>query len=210
MMLDLHSADLMWSALDRKVRNQIRKASKSGLTHHHGCVELIDEFYRVFATNMRDLGTPVYGRRLFEEILSAFPERAHLHVVRLGTETVAAGLTFCTGDRIEVPSASSLREHNALCPNHLLCWNIIERAAGNGCTVLDFGRSTPGHGTFKFKEQWGAAPVPLYWEYQLIDRAEMPNTSPSNPKFHAAIELWKRCPLWIANRVGPVIARSLP
>ena len=78
-----------WERLDRKVRNQIRKAQKSGLTVEQGDHRLLDQFYEVFARNMRDLGTPVYSPRLFAEVLSAFPERAHLHVVRLGSRPVA-------------------------------------------------------------------------------------------------------------------------
>ncbi len=84
----------MWERLDRKVRNQIRKAQKSGLTSEVGGAGLLDEFYRVFARNMRDLGTPVYGRSLFREVLRAFPDRTRIHVVRLNGVPVAAGLTL--------------------------------------------------------------------------------------------------------------------
>jgi FemAB-related protein (PEP-CTERM system-associated) len=200
----------MWERLDRKVRNQIRKAQKSGLAATVGGAELLDEFYAVFARNMRDLGTPVQGRKLFEEVLAAFPERARIHVVRLGTTTVAAGLTYRTRDGVEVPWASSVRDFNSLCPNHLLYWNVIETAVAGGCVVLDFGRSTPHEGTYHVKEQWGAEPLPLTWEYYLLHGTEVPDQSPKNPRFRRAIELWQRCPLWLANAVGPHIVRSIP
>ena len=61
--------------------------------------------------------------------------------------------------------------------------------------MLDFGRSTPDEGTYKFKEQWGAEPVPLHWEYALLRGAVLPNASPTNPKFQLAIEMWKKLPL---------------
>jgi serine/alanine adding enzyme len=199
----------VWEGLDRKVRNQIRKAQKSGLTAERGGAELLADFYTVFARNMRDLGTPVYSRRLFEEVLRAFPERSALHVVRLDGRPVAAGLTFRTAGTVEVPWASSIRDYNSLCPNHLLYWSAIEAAVDRGCDTLDFGRSTPGEGTFKFKEQWGAQPVPLHWEYRLLDGAELPNLSPSNPKYRLMIETWKRLPLPIATRLGPHIVRSI-
>src|SRR5205085_6995396 len=83
------TVDAMWQALDRKVRNQVRKAQKSDLTTVVGGLELLDEFYGVFAQNMRDLGTPVYSRRLFAEVLSTFPDDARLHIVRLGSTPVA-------------------------------------------------------------------------------------------------------------------------
>jgi FemAB-related protein (PEP-CTERM system-associated) len=200
----------MWDRIDRKVRNQIRKAEKSQLTIARGGVELLDEFYAVFRRNMRDLGTPVYSRQLFAEVLGAFPARARLLVVRLNSAPVAAGLSYRTGRLVEVPWASSIRDYNSLCPNHLLYWNVIESAVAEGCDLMDFGRSTPGEGTYKFKEQWGAEPVALHWEYCLVEGTELPDQSPKNPKFRMAIEAWKRLPLPIANLLGPSIVKRIP
>jgi FemAB-related protein (PEP-CTERM system-associated) len=199
----------VWDSLDRKVRNQVRKAQKSGLTVDVGGLDLVDDFYAVFTRNMRDLGTPVYGRQLFEEVLRTFPERTALHVVRLEGRPVAAGLTYRTNGTVEVPWASSVRDYNSLCPNHLLYWSVIERALEQGCDTLDFGRSTPGEGTFKFKEQWGAQPVALHWEYELLDGAAVPNVSPSNPKYRLMIEAWKRLPVPVATILGPRIVRCI-
>ena len=201
---------LSWERLDKKVRNQIRKAQKSDLTVEHGGPELLDAFYAVFSRNMRDLGTPVYSRRFFATVLEVFPERAALHVVRLGSKPVAAGLTFRTRRTVEIPWASSVRDFNHLCPNYLLYWSVLESARANGGHVFDFGRSTPGEGTFKFKEQWGAHPVPLHWEYVLPAGTPIPNTSPTNPKYAAAIALWKRLPLPVANCLGPYVVRGIP
>jgi len=200
----------MWDRLDRKVRNQIRKAEKSGLTAVRGGAELLGEFYRVFARNMRDLGTPVYARRFFAEILAAFPDRTRLVVVRLKDQPVAAALTYRTGGQVEVPWASSVRDYNALCPNHLLYWTVLDAAVSDGCNLLDFGRSTPDEGTYKFKAQWGAVPVPLHWEYAGLEDGRLPDQSPKNPKFRLAIAAWQRLPLWIANAVGPSIVKGIP
>jgi FemAB-related protein (PEP-CTERM system-associated) len=200
----------MWERFDRKVRNQIRKAEKSGLTTDRGGVERLDDFYPVFARNMRDLGTPVYARRFFDEILRAFPGRAEVIVVRAGGTPVAAGVTLRTRETLEVPWASSLREHIALCPNHLLYWTAIQQGLDHGCRLLDFGRSTPDQGTYHFKRQWGAVPVPLFWEYPWIESGGIPDQGPTNPKFKAAIALWKRCPLWLTKMVGPRLGRAIP
>jgi FemAB-related protein (PEP-CTERM system-associated) len=200
----------MWERLDRKVRNQIRKAMKSDLTVERGGADLLADFYPVFARNMRDLGTPVYTRRLFEEVLRAFPDRARLVIVRRAREAIACGLTFRTGGMVEVPWASSIHDYNALCPNHLLYWSIIETAIAEDCAVLDFGRSTPDEGTYKFKAQWGATPVPLHWEYCLLRGGAIPDQSPKNPKLRMFVETWKKLPLWAANLIGPFIVRSIP
>jgi FemAB-related protein (PEP-CTERM system-associated) len=211
MLLPLQSdPEGQWTSLDRKVRNQIRKGEKSGLQVTSGGLELLDEFYSIFARNMRDLGTPVYGRALFREIVEAFPDEARIHVVRLGNQGIAGALSYTYGDVIEVPSASSLREHRALCPNHLMYWEIIRRAVLHGKRVFDFGRSTPNDGTYHFKQQWGAVPETLFWEYAMASDSAVPSDDRQGQKFQASIELWKRLPLPIASWVGPRIARLVP
>ena len=200
----------MWDRLDRKVRNQIRKAEKSGLVVERGGEELVGDFYAVFARNMRDLGTPVYSRRLFEEVLRAFPDRAQLHIVRLNGLPVAGGFTYRTPSMVQLPWASSLRAYNTLCPNVLLYWDAIQFAQQTGAASFDMGRSTPNEGTFKFKSQWGAEPVPLHWEYQLMTDGQLPNVSPANPKYQLAIALWQKLPLAVTNSVGPMIVRAIP
>ena len=200
----------IWDDLDRKVRNQIRKAEKSGLVVERGREELLGDFYTVFARNMRDLGTPVYSRRLFQEVLRTFPDRAQLHIVRLKNQPIAAGLTYRTASMVQLPWASSIREFNSLCANVLLYWDAIQFAQSTGAGVFDMGRSTPNEGTFKFKAQWGAVPVPLHWEYQLSTAGSLPNVSPANPKFQLAIALWQKLPLGVATRVGPLIVRAIP
>jgi FemAB-related protein (PEP-CTERM system-associated) len=200
----------MWEALDRKVRNQIRKAEKSGLATASGGAELLDDFYRVFTRNMRDLGTPTYGRGLFAEILATFARDARIHVVRLNGETIAGALSYAHEDVIEVPSASSLREHRALCPNHLMYWSIIQEAISDGRRIFDFGRSTPDDGTYHFKEQWGAAPEQLWWEYKLAPGAMLPTADRQGAAYQRKIEAWKRLPLAFAGVIGPRIARSVP
>src|SRR5262249_52117123 len=80
------SAEELWNGLDAKVRNQIRKARKLGLTVEWGCQELLQDFYAIFSGRMRDLGTPVYGQSLFEAILDHFPDRAEIGAVRAGRQ----------------------------------------------------------------------------------------------------------------------------
>ena len=204
------TSEELWNGIDRKVRNQVRKAQKEGLVAVSGGRELVSEFYDVFARNMRDLGTPVYSRRLFEETLRLFPDRARVFVVRRGQLAVAAGVDVRFRDVTLVPWASSLREYRALCPNMLLYWSMLEQAISDGARTFDFGRSTPGAGTHSFKIQWGATAVPLNWEYVLLSTHGLPDQGPSNSKFQAAIGIWKHLPQWVANSMGPAVASHLP
>ena len=156
------TVDDLWKALDRKVRNQVRKAQKEGLVAESGGATLVDDFYPVFARNMRDLGTPVYSRHLFLETLRAFPDAARVHVVRHQGLPVAGAVSVRFRDTVLVPWASSLRDYRHLCPNMLLYWSMLEAAIRDGAKVFDFGRSSAGAGTHQFKLQWGAAEIPQY------------------------------------------------
>jgi FemAB-related protein (PEP-CTERM system-associated) len=204
------SAESLWSALDRKVRNQVRKAQKAGLTVATGGSELVPDFYRVFCRNMRDLGTPVYSRRLFDETLRLFPDQALVHVVRLGDMTLAAGVSLRFRDVVSVPWASSLREFRHVCPNMLLYWTMLEHAIARGATTFDFGRSSPDSGPQQFKRQWGASETPLCWEYLTLGNKALSDRSPASPRFERAVAVWSRLPLWLANAAGPRIVRSIP
>lgn len=199
-----------WAALDGKVRNQVRKAEKSGLTAAVGGAERLDDFYRVFAVNMRDLGTPVYSRGFFEQMFEWFPQSTRVYIVRDGSKPVAAGIRYIFRTTAEVPWASSLREYRSASPNNLLYWSVIREAIAENLSTLDFGRSTPNEGTYHFKKQWGAQPLPLCWEYVLLGRDSVPDESPRNPKYRLAIAAWKRLPVSIATRLGPHIVRSIP
>jgi serine/alanine adding enzyme len=204
------NADDMWKALDRKVRNQIRKAEKSNLTVLSGGQDLLDEFYAVFARNMRDLGSPVYGKALFASMLQTFPDDVQVHLVRLDSTTIAGAISYRDGEVVEVPSASSLREHRALCPNHLLYWELIRGTIEQGGKTFDFGRSTPGDGAWHFKEQWGAVAAPLHWEYALGEGEPVPAADRQAAAFQRKVELWKRLPVSLATLIGPRIARAVP
>jgi FemAB-related protein (PEP-CTERM system-associated) len=203
-------SEALWKRLSSKVRAQIRRPQKEGAAGDVGGPELLDEFYEVFAENMRDLGTPVYPRRFFARILRAFPAEARICVVRLAGRPVAAGFVIGDGRTLEIPWASSLRRANPLGVNMLLYWRILEFACERGYAVFDFGRCTVDSGTYRFKRQWGAEPQQLYWHYWLRDGGELPRLNHANPRFGLAVAAWRRLPLVVANRLGPLLVRNLP
>lgn len=200
-----------WTLLDRKVRNQVRKAEKSGLVERRGGLDLLDAFYDVFCRNMRDLGTPVYPKRFFERVLATFADSSTIFVVEDGDgRPVAAAIGLVHRSSFAVPWASSLRESRAQCSNTLLYWRMIEHAVACGLESFNFGRSTPGEGTYQFKEQWGARPTPLHWEYVLEAGRPLPDLTPTNSKYRTAIAAWKRLPVPVTRWIGPHIIRSIP
>jgi|WetSurMetagenome_2_1015567.scaffolds.fasta_scaffold132645_2 serine/alanine adding enzyme len=211
MILDLEKdEDAAWKRLDAKVRNQVRKAEKCGLRVVTGHLELLEGFYEVFCRNMRDLGTPVYCKDFFRNILSAFPESTCIISITLEGRTIASGILTWYRDTLEVPWASSIRDYREMCPNNLLYWEAIRFAIRNGSGRFDFGRSTPREGTYRFKKQWGALPYQLYWQYLLKDGGKMPELNIKNPKYELAIKVWQRLPLAVTNLLGPHIVKNIP
>ncbi len=201
--------EVLWKGFKAKLRSQIRRPEKAGMTVRGGGAELVDDFYRVFSRNMRDLGTPVYGKKLFSTIIERVPE-SRIVVVDYQNQAVAAG--FLVGDqgRLEIPWASTIRDFNRLSPNMMLYWSVLKWGCENGYREFDFGRSTEGGGTYRFKRQWGAEPRPFYWCYWMKDGTAPPELNPDNPKYRWPIMVWKKLPLCVTERVGPSIVRNLP
>jgi FemAB-related protein (PEP-CTERM system-associated) len=202
--------ETLWEGFDAKLRNQIRKANKSGLTCELVDKAGIEDFYKVFSRNMRDLGTPVWSKGLFREIFSRFPDDAFIALVRHKTFVVAAGLVLAFKRTLYVPSASAYRSCLSLCPNHALYWEVIKFGCENSYQVFDFGRSSWGSGTFRFKKQWSPNPIQLVWEYDLLGATAVPHISPDNPKYRLMIALWRKLPLPLANFIGPRVIRNFP
>jgi len=210
MRLDLPAtSQQLWDGLPSKVRNQIRKARKAELTVAWGSQDLLPEFYALFSHNMRDLGTPVYGKNLFANILFQFPKRAEICVVRAGKRPIAGALLLHGRNITEVPSASSLREFNHTCANMLLYWQLLERTVEGGQAVFDFGRSSKDSSTHKFKRQWGAVPIPAEWQYYL--RCGNPaEAQKENPRYQKLIRIWQKLPVSLTRLLGPAIVRGIP
>lgn len=205
----------LWNGLNSRVRTSIRKSVKSDLLVEFGGGELMDEFYAVFAENMRDLGTPVYSRRFFEEIQRAFPNDIEICLVRNNGKAVASAFLNSYRSVVEPQWAASLREVLALKPNMLMHWSILKRAAERGFKEMDFGRSWVGTGSYEYKMQWGGRAVPLHWDtwHPNSNGANHSNgngVNRTNPKFQMLIRAWQKLPLPVTTFVGPRIARYLP
>lgn len=209
MLLDLpDSAEELLSGFKSKLRSQIKKAEKNGLTFQLS-EDNIEDFYSVFTLNMRDLGSPVHSKKWFIEIIKEYKNSAKIGLVYHENKAIGAGIILRVGNKISIPWASTLREYNRLSPNMLLYWNLLEYAADHQCQTFDFGRSTPDEGTYKFKAQWGAAPHPLPW-HTILPNGKSEQTKPASGNNRALAEkIWQKLPLSLANFLGPQIRKHI-
>lgn len=210
LMLDLApDAEAQWQAFDAKLRNQVRKAQKSGFTARWGRAHVSD-FHRVLLENMRDLGTPIRAPSYYRAVLEAFGAAADILVIDRAGEPAGAMFTIAHAGTLADPWASSLRRHFAHCPNHMLYWEAIRRAITLGTRRFDFGRSQWDSNTFRFKEQWGAQPVPLHYQYVLGRARRVPTLAEQKHAFDLAVKVWKRLPLPVARVLGEPAKRLFP
>lgn len=212
MRLKLESnGEVLWKRLDPKVRNQVRKSEKSGVTIDFGGQELLKDFFAVYSENMRDLGSPSHSLGFFEAICAAFRDEVTIIRAMASGRVVGAGFTLANGPCLEIPWASSVKDSRPLCVNHGMYWKILERACGKGFEWFYFGRSSVGSGQHHFKQQWGAEEVPLHWYLLSGDEkhAEKESTPPGE-KMGLAVKMWKKLPLPVSRWLGPKIIAQIP
>ena len=203
------SAEILMGSFKSKLRSQIRKPLKVGLTSRIGGSELLYDFYKVFSENMRDLGSPVHSKTLMKNVLEEFPDKAKIMMVYNDKEPLACSLVVGFGQFLENPWASALRKYSRLAPNMLLYWTMLEYACDHGFRYFDFGRSTPNESTYKFKAQWGSEPTPLHWHLISLNGEPIEDRDPKKSKFKKAIKYWQKLPIAIANIFGPVIRKHI-
>jgi len=211
MVLDLpDDAEALWTSLRAKVRNQVRKARKACLHVEWTGAEGLDAFHRIYATNMRDLGSPPHAAALFAGVLERFADVARLLLVHHEGRPVAGALVLADATEWQVPWASSLRSANALCPNVLMYWTLLERACGRAARFC-FGRSSRDSGTYHFKAQWGSRERPLLWRTWTAPGHLAAADTDADPgrMITLAQHTWRRLPLPVARTLGPHIIRCV-
>lgn len=211
MILPLPASDAeLDKMLGTKVRAQYKKADEFLPECKIGKMELLEDFYRVFARNMRDLGTPVYAKQWFANILQHPDLHASLLIVYVKHKPVSCAFLVNHGELMEIPWASTIQSANKYNANMWMYRKVLSFAINQGCHYFDFGRSTLDAGTFKFKKQWGAEPCQNYWYTLLPENAQKPELNPDNPKLKIFIMLWKWLPVWLTKIIGPTIIKGIP
>ena len=197
-------------AVPRKQRAEIRKALKNDLTVETGNqARDRDAHYAVYAESVRNLGTPVFPRAMFEAVLDGFGDEADILTVRHEGRPAASVLSLYFGGAVMPFWGGGTFEARALRANELAHFALMNHARDRGCTHFDFGRSKIGTGAFHYKKNWGFEPEPLVYARRIAEGSEARETNPDTPKYRLKVALWKRLPLPVANRIGPMLSRGL-
>lgn len=197
-------------AIPRKARAEVRKGIKAELPIRIGRnTDDLRAHYSVYATSVRNLGTPVFPAKLFRAMLLAFPETSDILTVFQHGKPVASVLSFYhEGAVLPFWGGGTFAARSARA-NELMYYELMLHARSRGMQRFDFGRSKTGSGPFNFKKNWGFEPRPLaYAEWTAPDKTPR-DIDPTSEAYTRKIELWKKLPLPLANRIGPLIARGL-
>jgi len=197
------------NAIPRKQRRMTRQGAKHGLRAEFG-LQNLDRFWHIYAHSVHALGSPVYPRRLFHAIAQGFGKDCELLTIWKDATLVSGVLSLYFEGQVLPYYGGALREALGYGVNDFMYWELLSHAARAGCRTFDFGRSREGTGAYHFKRHWGLEPVPLPYQYVLLNGSRMPDLNPSNPRMRLAVSTWKRMPLPLTKLVGPMLTKYLP
>ena len=107
---------------------------------------------------------------------------------------VSSVLSFYFRDEVLPYYAGDDARARALAANDFKYWELMRRAWSAASRCSTTVAPSVDTGSFAFKKNWGFEPQPLHYEYCLLKRDSIPQNNPSNPKYRAFIEVWRRLP----------------
>ncbi len=193
--------------IPRKQRAEVRKGIERGLVAAAGTDAGL--CWDLYATSVHRHGTPVYARRYFRDLASAFGSDCEFFFIRREGQPVASLLNFYFRDQVLPYYAGSAGDGRDGEVHPFMYWALMNHAAARGARVFDFGRSPIGSGGWSFKKNFGFEPQPLAYEYRLVRASHAPEVDPKSPGYALLVNTWRHLPRWVANAVGPWAARQI-
>jgi FemAB-related protein (PEP-CTERM system-associated) len=195
-------------AIPRKQRAEVRKGIAAGCTFEIDASS--DRFYAMYADNVHRHGTPGFSKNHFDTIAARFGKECEFAIVKNAAGKPVSGVMSLYFGEIVFPYyAGDYVEAREISANDFKYYHLMVHAYSRGARWFDFGRSKLDTGPYKFKKYWGFEPVPYHYEFALLNRDEIPQVNPSNPKYAKVIEIWRRLPRALVNRIGHPLARHL-
>lgn len=191
--------------IPRKQRAMVRKGIKAGLVSEWDAG--VDRLHEAYSQSVHALGTPVFSKHYFQVLKDVFADNCSVLTITNEGELVASVMSFYFRDQVLPYYGGGTTAARSCKGNDFMYWELMRRSCEQGIKVFDYGRSKAGTGAYSFKKNWGFEPVPLHYEYHLVKSSELPNVSPTNPKYKMFIDVWKKMPLWMTRLLGPHIVK---
>lgn len=193
--------------IKKKQRAVVRHSLKNGLTARVD--KDVDTLYDIYAISVRNLGTPVFPKSLFTNLTKEFGNDVDILTVEHDKKAISSVMNFYFNGMAMPYYGGGLSDARAFKSNDFMYYNLMLHAVKRGCASFDFGRSKNNSGPYKYKASWGIEPTPIYHYYHLVKARELPNLSPTNPKYELMINVWKKLPVGLSKLVGPLLSKYL-
>ena len=195
-------------AMKRRVRTLVNRSLKNGLIANHGW-DLQDDFYPVYSSAMREIGTPTFGRKFFNQIhLSLHP----LTISHNG-EILGGGYIAPHRNCIHCLWSGLLRDYYDLYISHFLYWEVIRYAHQKGYEKVNLGRCRRESGLYFFKKGFGGRVQPLFQQFYLKDAQKKPPIGAEMEdelKYRVFTTAWRLLPHKVTEMLGPKIRKVMP
>jgi lipid II:glycine glycyltransferase (peptidoglycan interpeptide bridge formation enzyme) len=170
-----------WRGLDKDARRGVRKAERCGIEVECDATgRLVPVFHRLLELSIKRWAAHQHeplalarwrGRRRdpmqkFERLAATLGEAMRVWVAWKDGEPAASIIVVQGRNASDTRGAMDKELAGPTSANDLLQWLAIEDAARSGCRWYHLGESGRSRGLARFKEKWGARPVP-YFEYRF-------------------------------------------
>jgi len=167
-------------------------------------------FYHILSTSYRNLGTPIFSLKYFQELVNVFGNDIDIAVIfDKEHQPSTAVMNFYFNNQVLPYYGGGNHDARDLKSADFMYYQVMCSAREKGYTWFDFGRSKNHGGPYKYKKNWGMKPQALYYYYHLVKADILPNLSPNNPKYKLFISLWQKLPLRISQLIGPLLSKYL-
>ena len=200
--------DDILAKVKKKQRAVIRHAFKNNLSAEYHSD--IDCFYQIMSQSYRNLGTPIFSKKYFQNLMAEFADDVDVLVIKdEDNRPATAVMNFYFNEQVLPYYGGGNADSRKVKAADFMYYQVMCDAVKKGYTWFDFGRSKNDSGPFKYKKNWGMDAQPLHYYYHLVKAKELPNLSPNNPKYKLFIAMWQKFPLLISQKVGPFLSKSL-
>lgn len=194
----------------KTTRHEVRYASEAGVVVEHvPAVEGMKLYLAMYLRDMRDLGTPQAGRKLFDAMSRHLAGALDIVVARRQGEVL--GSMMVLGDQrvaflrgVAGTMTPTSREHFV---GKALTYAGIEAARARGVATFSMGMTWAGDAGLKaYKSGWGGTVEPID-SFVATFKGEAPRPGDYFGGYKLARRLWSKTPLLVAEPVGHRITR---
>ena len=206
--------DQLFKGFDSGVRRAIRKAENSNVrVEKLSFTSALDDFYGLMLETRRRQGSPVYSRHFFDVLARQFDVTGNVafYGAYLNSSLISGLIMLFHGEvaLYAYGASTSSKELMAFRPNNLLFWYAIKEAKVSGYHYFDFGVThIDNESLLRFKNGWGGVSNRLFYSYCLSEGKIMPKMSRAGFMFEITSGAFKKMPLWLSRRLGPVVIRQ--